>query len=90
MHNINSSTQQNIKIGKLSFQATHVKWVFMASSVAVLGTEHTNKEFLDCGQGQNDRYQVPAQVSINSSKIHTGIKNHDKGTFHIYRLSRDI
>lgn len=27
-------------------QSTHVKWVFMASSVAVLGIEDTNKVFL--------------------------------------------
>lgn len=29
-----------------TLQSTHVKWVFIASSVAVLGTEHTNKVFL--------------------------------------------
>lgn len=27
-------------------QSTHLKWVFIASSVAFLGTEHTNKVFL--------------------------------------------
>lgn len=30
----------------VTVQSTHMKWVFTASSVAVLGTEHTNKVFL--------------------------------------------
>lgn len=31
-------------------QSTHMKCVFIASSVAVLGTEHTNRVFLDYKQ----------------------------------------
>lgn len=34
------------KTVNFTLQSTHVKWVFIASSVAVLGTEHTNKVFL--------------------------------------------
>lgn len=37
---------QNLETVSFTFQSTHVKWVFIASAVAVLGTEHTNKVFL--------------------------------------------
>lgn len=33
-----------------SLQSPHSKWVFMSSSVALLGTKHTNKVFLACRQ----------------------------------------
>ena len=49
-------------------QSTHVKWVFIASSVAFLGTEHTNKVFLvyNMKDRMTDR-QVPHQRSVTSS-----------------------
>lgn len=37
---------QNLETVKFTLQSTHLKWVFIASAVAVLGTEHTNKVFL--------------------------------------------
>lgn len=43
-------TTSKVKLYKIwkqwIFQSTHVKWDFIASSVAVFGTEHTNKVFL--------------------------------------------